>query len=123
MVPGYGGARNVPYFSPILVSAITLKKTGRGILDLRFVNALYAHGVQDMALDLRVLKHASDYLVAEILYGADDSLDRVGIVSHIKFEWVRRFCPDLWAARPPEAVGAAAEGSVSLYLSSLFSQA
>ncbi len=120
MVPGYVGARNVPYFSPILVHEIAPRKTGRSILELRFLNALYAEGVQNFALDLRILKHAADYLVAEILYDGSNSPERVGIISHIEFEWLRRFCPGLWAARPPEAVGALEQNSVSLYLQSLF---
>jgi len=120
MIPGYGGQRNVPYFSPIFVRRITPRKTGRGILELSFMNALYADGVQDMALDLRVLKHSGNYLVAELVYDSDDSLERVGIISHIDFEWLRQFCPDLWTTHPPEALGMPEEGSVSLYLCSLF---
>ena len=120
MLPGYAGERNVPYFSPILVREIVPRKTGRGVLTVRFFNALYAQGVEDFALDLRILRRAAAFLVADVLVGTEEQAERVGIVSHIEFEWLRRFCPGLWDARPPETFGTAEEGSVATYLSSLF---
>lgn len=42
MIPGYLGTRNIPYFSPILIRKIRPMKTGRGILQLDFLNLLYA---------------------------------------------------------------------------------
>ncbi len=122
MLPGYAGERNVPYFSPILLREVVPRKTGRGILKLRFRNALYADGVQEFAQEMRVLKHAADFLVAEILVDRDIPSDRVGIVSHIEFEWLRRFCPGLWEAHPPGSFGPVEQGSVSHYLRALFPQ-
>lgn len=120
MLPGYGGHRNVPYFSPIYTQQVKPLKTGRRQLRMSFLNVLYAAGVQDMSLELRVVVHAADYLVTEV-EGPDEDAKRVGIVSHIEFEWVRRFCPELWAAQPPTKFGSAAENSVSQYLDAAFS--
>lgn len=66
MLPGYGSG--VPYFSPIWVQELTPRKSGKGILGLKFINALYAEGVQDFTLDLRIIRHQASYLVAELLY-------------------------------------------------------
>ena len=120
MLPGYAAERNVPYFSPIWLQAATPRKTGRRLLTLKFFNVLYAEGVQDFTLDLRVLKHEANYFVAELVYQGDLPQDRTAIVSHIEFEWLRRFCPNLWAARPPESFGPNEQHSVQNYLKALF---
>jgi hypothetical protein len=120
MVPGYGGVRNVPYFSPIRVTQVTPKKTGKKILTLSFINVLYAEGVQDFTLDMRILKHEPDYLIAELLYDAPGQEGRAAVVSHIEFEWIRRMCPGLWSERPPETLSSAAQTSVSIYLDEIF---
>lgn len=95
MLPGY---LDTPYFSPIRIETVVPKKTGRKILAVQFFDALYAQGVQDVALDLRILKHEARYLVAELMYG---DFNRAGIVYDIDFEWVRRFCPEILVACPP----------------------
>ena len=82
MLPGYFGEPRVPYFSPIWVKEVTPRKTGKGILALGFINTLYAEGVQDFSLDLRILKHEAGYLVSEILYGNEGPSDRTAIVGH-----------------------------------------
>lgn len=119
MIPGYIGQRNVPYCSPIFVKRVAPKKTGKGILTLDFVNVFYIDGVQGFSVDLKVLKHSKDYLVADLLYGLEGP-DRAAIISHIEFAWIERFCPELWYHRPPSSIGGAASGSVSLYLSEVF---
>ena len=119
MLPGYVGERNVPYCSPIFVQRVVPRKTGKGILGLDFVNVLYAEGVQGFSLDIRILKHSANYLIADLLYG-DSGLDRAAIISHIEFGWIERFCPSLWYHRPPSSVAGAAATSVSLYLTELF---
>lgn len=119
MLPGYGGLRNNPYFSPIHVLDVHPRKTGRSELGLEFVNALYAAGAKTFALDLRVLKHEANYLIAALTYGQDGPKDRTVIISHIEMGWIRRFCPELWAASPP-AVGSPEAGSPKLYLDSVF---
>jgi hypothetical protein len=119
MIPGYIGERNVPYSSPIFVERVVPKKTEKGTLTLDFVNVLYAEGVQGFTLDLKVLKHSSDYLIADLLYGPEGP-DRAVIISHIEFAWIERFCPGLWNQRPPFSIGGAATGSVSIYLSEVF---
>jgi len=120
MLPGYQGTRNVPYFSPIFVTGVTPAKSGRSILNLQFFNAFYAEGVQGFALDLRILKHEADYLVAELLYEPDGPNHRTAIVSHIEFEWIRRFCPEFWDSHPPTEFGPMAEGSVTEYLARIY---
>lgn len=119
MIPGYIGQRNIPYCSPIFVTKVSPKKTGKGILTLDFVNVFYAEGVQGFSLDLKILKHSTDYLIADLLYGARGP-DRAAIISHIEFGWIERFCPELWYHRPPSSVGGAAADSISQYLSEVF---
>jgi hypothetical protein len=119
MIPGYIGKRNVPYCSPIFVEGVAPKKTGKGILTLDFMNVFYADGVQSFSVDLKVLKHSKDYLVADLLSGLEKP-DRTAIISHIEFAWIERFCPELWFHRPPSSIGRDASGSVSLYLSEVF---
>ncbi len=120
MLPGYFGEPPVPYFSPIWVKDVTPRKTGRGILGLGFINTLYAEGVQDLTLDLRILKHEASYLVSEILYGKEGPSDRTAIISRIGFEWIQHFCPGTWAAHPPSSFRGIEQGSVSHYLTALF---
>lgn len=110
MLPGYGPAGLGAYFSPIRVERVTPRKTGRGILHLEFVNALYAAGVQDFALDLRILRHERDYLVASILSGEGGPTDRTAVISTISLQWIARMCPQLASAAEAEL---AAENSRS----------
>ena len=119
MIPGYVGERNVPYCSPIFVTGVTPKKTGKGILQLDFINVLYAAGVEYFSLDLRIIKHSADYMIADLLYGPEGP-DRAGVISHIEFAWIERFCPNLWYQRPPSSFEPVIACSVSLYLSEVF---
>ena len=119
MIPGYGGERNVPYFSPIRVSRVTPKKTGRRILNVSFRNVLYAEGVQHFQLDLRILTHRPNYLIADLIYG-ESGPERSAVISHIEFEWIRRMCPGILSARPLESMSPLAQGSVSIYLDEVF---
>ena len=41
-------------------------QTGKGILAVKFINMLYAEGVQDFHVNLRILKHEASYFTAEI---------------------------------------------------------
>lgn len=120
MIPGYDGERNVPYFSPIEVRRVTPRRTGRGVLSVAFFNALYAEGVRDFQMDLRILSHQANYLVAELVDGPPEQCHRSAVVSHIEFGWIRRCCPELWSERPPDSMGGPAESSVSLYLDAIF---
>jgi hypothetical protein len=115
MVPGYG-VPPVPYFSPIWVKNVAPRKTGRGILGLEFTNALYAGGVQSSTLDVRILKHEDGYVVGELLYGAEGPSNRTAIIGVIGFAWIERFCPSLWAERPPSSFRGFEQESVYHYL-------
>ena len=119
MIPGYVGERNVPYFSPIFVRRVLPMKTGKGFLRLGFINVFYAEGVQDFSCDLRILKHAENYIIAELTNG-EGGPDRSAVISHIEFGWIEHFCPHLWYQHPPASVGGAAETSVSIYLNKIF---
>jgi hypothetical protein len=120
MLPGYAGERNIPYFSPIRMEEVTPRKTGKGILTIKFFNALYAQGVQDFTLDLSILKREASYLVSEILYAGQSTRGRTAIIGRIEFEWIQFFCPSLWTSRPPSSFGTVEQESVSRYLDSLF---
>lgn len=101
MLPGYTSESFEPYFSPILIQEIVPKKTGQGILAIKFINLFYADGVKDFSLDLKVSKHEAQYLIADILYSKGGPRDRAAIISRLEFEWIRRFGPHLWWHRPP----------------------
>jgi hypothetical protein len=120
MIPGYAGERSVPYCSPIYVTDFKALKSGGGTVQVDFVNVFYAQGVQDFSLKMRVLKRASDYLIADLGADADYDQERSAVISHIEFEWIRRFCPELWYHRPPSSCAGPTTGSVSVYLDEVF---
>ena len=111
MLPGYFGERMTPYCSPIYIQRVNPLKTGGGLLRLTFFNALYAEGVQDFQVDLKVLKRATNYLLADLPYDPE----RSAVVGHIEFQWLEQFCPNLISAHPPKS-----HSSVSVYLNELF---
>ncbi len=119
MLPGYGTEGCVPYCSPIRMHSVQPLKTGRGVVQLSFLNALYAEGVQSFTVDLRVFKRAKNYLVGEILCGSGGTHDRCAVISDIEFEWIRRFCPGMWQRSPPSSCDGDACHSVSAYLDEL----
>jgi hypothetical protein len=120
MIPGYVGERCVPYCCPIRVERIEPLKSGKGILKVAFWNTGYAAGVQGFELDLKLLHRATNYLVAQILYGNADDMERCAVVSHIEFAWVEKFCPELWHNHPPHQYDAAGQTSVTSYLNAVF---
>ena len=120
MLPGYLGRHCLPYFSPILVHEVSPQKTGKGVLRLAFANALYAQGVQDFVVDLRVTSRATNYLVGELVASGSGGELRCAIISKLELEWLWRFCPELVAARPIEACSPMAKSSVAAYLNEVF---
>ena len=120
MIPGYFGIRCVPYCSPIYVTKVQPKRTGKDLLGLSFFNACYAEGVQDFEVDLKVLKRAENYLIADIQYGGSIDEDRCAIISQIEFEWIEYFCPSLWDHNPPQRMSSLAKDSASCYLDRIF---
>lgn len=114
------GKRCAPYCSPIFVREVVPKKTGKGILYLRFFNAFYAEGVREFTCELCVIKRASNYLITEIINGGSDAEERCAVVSCIEFGWVRKLCPELWRAKPPERCSRDAQQSISNYLKEVF---
>ncbi len=120
MLPGYEGGRAVPYFSPVYVGGVIPRKTGVRQIGLQFLNPLYAQGVQDFGLELQILLHAPQYLVARIVDADRTSSPRTAVVSHVEFEWIRRFCPELWESQPPSSFTGVEQRSVSAYLDAVF---
>lgn len=98
MLPGYSGV--IPYFSPIRVDSVRPKKAGHRRFRLSFLNAMYATGVQPVAMELHILKHDERYLIAEIDDGTED--DRSVVISPIPFEWIERIVPSLRLPPPGE---------------------
>ena len=96
MLPGYG---STPYFSPIRIESVTPMKTGRKVLEVHFFNAFYAQGVQDFTVNLRILKHTSEYLIADL--ESDPSHPRSAVITSISFEWIHQFAPSVWDSSPP----------------------
>lgn len=113
MFPGYSGVRMTPYCSPIQISSVEPLKSGKGLLRLGFFNAFYESGVQDFTLDLKILKRATNYLVADLPYDKE----RSAVIGHIEFSWLEQFCPELLRTHPPTSYS-----SVSVYLDSVFSR-
>lgn len=123
MLPGYS-ERYSPYFSPIQVERTVPRKTGKRIITLAFFNALYAEGVQNFQIDLRILSHGPHYLIAELLYGRDfPEPERAAIVSDLDSTWLQRFCPGVWDAVRSRAQVGAEHSSISTSLDALFGSA
>ena len=118
MIPGYGQGRYLPYFSPIFITAVTAKKTGKRILEIGFFNAFYPEGVQDFKLNIRILKHSADWLLADLVDYGDTG--RAAVINHIEFDWIQKLCPQLWWHRPPTSCSELAQGSVSIYLNEVY---
>ena len=119
MIPGYVGERCIPYCCPIYVQSVEPLKSGKGILKLSFWNTGYAQGAQDFCLDLKVINRSADYLIAQVLDGAEEP-DRCAVVSHIEFGWIEKLCPCLLHNHPPHRYGSPADSSVSIYLDTVF---
>jgi hypothetical protein len=117
MFPGYSGDANLPYSSPIYVQQADPQRKGTGHLRLAFMNALYAQGVQDFTLDLRVVLRRELYMIAELDYGVGGA-ERSVVISDVTFEWLEMFCPTLVGKlRPPSERSSKA---VFGYLNELF---
>lgn len=102
MLPGYADPDSYdPYYSPIRVDKVTPRMTGRGIFTLEFLNAAYAEGVKGSTLDLRVLQHGATYLVAQLLYGDDQRLNRAAVISVLTESWLSQHCPEIDLRRAP----------------------
>ena len=119
MNPGYDGSRFVPYCSPIFVTRVAPLKTGKGILEMDFLNACYAEGVQDFhGTRIGILLRGENYLIGHLLNGTTEV--RSAIVSHVEFAWLEHFCPQIIQAHPPWEMEPLYSGSVSLYLDRIF---
>ena len=110
MLPGY--LEGVPYFSPILLRAVSTREEDH--LELEFLNALYTAGVQDFQISARVLLQARSYVVVE-LAGPPRVDTRSAVISAISFEWFETFCPTVVQAH---TIGTSL-GDVQEYLSSV----
>lgn len=120
MLPGYVSEGYRPYCSPILIHEVAPKKSGKGIIRLAFANALYAQGVQDFVVDLKVTTRASSYMVGELVESGSVGGARCAIISTIDIDWLRQYCPELIQARPPERYKGLAKTVASQYLNEVF---
>lgn len=117
--PGLYRGKKCALLLPYLCRTGNAKKTGKGILRLDFVNVFYAEGVQEFSLDLKVIKRSEHYMIADLMYGPKGA-DRTAIISVIEYEWIKRFCPELWYFRPPSSLGPPYDHGVHLYLCEVF---
>lgn len=120
MIPGYIGERSVPYCSPIFITGIKPLKTGKGIFHIDFINVFYAEGVQNFSIKIKMLKRAENYLIGDLIYSDNEDSGRCAVISHIEFEWVKKFCPELWYQRPPSSCSSIAANSITEYLNEVF---
>lgn len=99
MLPGYVSVC-MPYFSPILMHAVKPKKTGRGVLQITFTNALYAEGCQDFQVGLRIISRSEIFLIGEMLDDAQTRQKRCAVICEISYEWLQRFCAEMLVDHP-----------------------
>jgi hypothetical protein len=119
MNPGYLGERCVPYFSPIHITRVQPLKTGKGLLELDFLNACYAEGLQHFrGVRIKVLLRGANYLLGHLVDYEGEM--RSAIISHIEFRWLPQCCPEIIRSHDPEAMGPPYAGSVSLYLGHIY---
>lgn len=85
MLPGYFGG---PYFSPIRISRVQVLDDGR-VWDVKFLNALYAAGVQNTRQRLRLLANEAEYTIVRIEGGQD----RSAVISPMSSGWLDSCCP------------------------------
>jgi hypothetical protein len=102
MFPGYSSDANLPCSSPIYVQQVDPLRNGTGHLRLAFMIALYAQGVQDFTLNLRVVLRRELYMIAELDYGVG-SAERSVVISDVTFEWLEMFCPTLLGKLRPHS--------------------
>lgn len=121
MLPGYDPPDIVPYFSPIQIIGVTPMKTGNRVLQLKSWNAGYAAGVQIFSVDLRIVKHTDDYLVAGFVTHGPESSDRAAVINTIGFRWLKRLFPE-WEVPDPQIPGSDRD-TVSRFLNERFADA
>ena len=117
MFPGYG---DLPYCSPIYVTEFRALKSGRGLFRMQFINVFYAEGVQAMDKEMRVFSRQENFLIAALIDEPDREPDRFAVISRIGFEWLQRFCPNLWRIRLPSQELQQRPDGVAAYLNQVF---
>ncbi len=119
ILPGYGEEHSQPYYSPIYVTRVVPRRTGRAILALDFINVLYLDGAQDFSLHLQVLRHHPHYLVADLMQ-PDKPQQRVCIITPIGFGWLKQHCRHIVEQFPPDSLDPPARDTISAYLDEAF---
>lgn len=92
MYPGYF---DYPYRSPIIVDEIVPR--GGKTFDLKFINILYAAGVQEMTYRLRTLRRERTFHVAETIE-YNGRAERVVIIEPMTRAWIEELAPT-WIAQ------------------------
>lgn len=120
MIPGYAGESYVPFCCPCWINEVLPQKTGKGLLTLDVWVTGYAEGVNNGEAFLKVIHRGDTYLIAQILYPDAPDINRCVVISQIEFDWVRRFCPELWEAHPPNRIKHLKSASISRYLDDVY---
>ncbi|MGE3647853.1 MAG: hypothetical protein AB7G10_05925 [Reyranellaceae bacterium] len=86
--------------TPILITAVTPLKSGKGILRLGFVAAIHPIGPTRRTIDLRVTIHRPDYLVGT--FTDEAGTIRTGILVPIDIGWIENRCGAFWSRFPAD---------------------
>lgn len=80
--------------SPALLTEVVPLKTGHGLLRIRFIKAVAPIRSVDLAVELRIVVHAVDHLVAT--FKDEVGVLRTAAVRLASIEWMENRCAQLW---------------------------
>lgn len=97
--PGDDEAAGLRPCTPFFITGVMPLKTGKGVLRLSGIAALYPTAARHLRVDLRVALHQPDHLVGTFV----DASGRVqtAIVREVDFRWLTLYCPEFWYRFPP----------------------
>lgn len=87
--------------SPVLITAVTPLKSGKGLLDLHIIRPFQPIAAGRQAVRLKVLQHTPDFLLCAALEGAGGQ--RLVVITPLTVAWVREHCSLLESRLPPTA--------------------
>jgi len=94
MFPGY---LDYPYQSAILLEHVRPVPTRKTYLEISYLDAGYAGGVQDFERRVRVLAWTRHDVVC--MFDREDGGHRVAVISELHEEWLRKGWPELMAKK------------------------
>lgn len=95
-VPAYG-----THFvsTPVYVSAVKPLKTGKGLLQLEFIQPLAPGGGRNRVIVGKVVQKTKDH--TKVLFEDQEELaPRTAVLSSSTFDWLETYCPELMTRRP-----------------------